>query len=163
MAKSLVLASALASGARGSYGKPAALRGGAGLGVFGPLNFMRSVGQGACAGLLSLIGSMHLLAAWPAENRSISGFLNTDATGVEGLVEASLAGGLPGLIEILGAAALFLSAGRGVGRLIGLMGFLAIVAAHVNGVTHEELWGQAGAVLEYLAQTAEKIQASQAS
>lgn len=159
MAKALLLANAIAGASRAQQGKPAALEGlGSTFNLFG---YGRSIMQGACAGLLTLMGTLHLTEAWPLEQQSIEGLTQIDGTGVEGLIEASLAGGVPGLVEILGAIALFLSAGRGSGRLIGLMGFIAILVGHANGVTHDDLFEHAGELLEFVQNTAQKIQATQ--
>ncbi len=141
---------------RSEFTKPAALT--TGRPIFGSLNFLRSMAQGACAGLLSLLGVMHLTASLPEGEQSFAGLFNafgsvfassalteagTLAPGLEtnlaGAVERILAGGMPGILELMGAAALFLNAGRGMARILGLLGFVAIVAAHANGVTHADL------------------------
>lgn len=159
MPKSLLLANAIAGASRAQYGKPAALQD---MGVeFNLFNYGRAILQGACAGLLTLIGTLHLTEAWPLEQRSIDGISQLDGTGIEGLVEASLAGGVPGMVEVFGAIILFLSAGRGSGRLIGLLGFIAILVGHANGVTHDDLFQHAGELLEFVQNTAQKIQATQ--
>lgn len=141
---------------RGGFSKPAALT--QGRPVFGSLNFVRSMGQGACAGLLMLIGVMHITATLPTGEQSFAGLFagltgsfgsllttpSFDQTGsleagLSGAIENIMAGGAPGILEIMGAIALFLNAGRGMAKIIGLLGFVAIVAAHANGVTHAEL------------------------
>jgi len=164
MVKGLLLANAVAGAARTTYSKPAALndrRSFAGDSIFAPINYIRNLAQGACAGLLTLIGTLHLTAPGAEGQQAAASLTQFDGASLEGLIEASLAGGLPGMIEILGAAALFLSAGRGSGRLIGLLGFIAILVGHANGVTHEDILQQAGELVEFVQQTAQKIQATQ--
>lgn len=123
-------------------GKPAALnatsRGITGT-VFAPINFLRQIGQGACAGLLTFLGATHLIAWFNADETALASIANPGVTDFDGMIQGFAAGGLPGMIEIMGAAALFLNAGRGIGRVVGLMGFVALVMAHANGITHEDL------------------------
>ncbi|MGF1545526.1 MAG: hypothetical protein ACFB00_13705 [Parvularculaceae bacterium] len=130
------------------YEKPAALsagynvRGdayGGGLGrgarrLSSPLSFLRCTAQGACAGLLGVIGGMHLTGALPEQLRSIESIAALDVGGFGALGGSVLGAGLPGVIELVGAAALFLSAGRGLGRILGLMGFAAFIALQAQGV-----------------------------
>ena len=104
-----------------------------------PLGFARSVAQGACAGLLTLLGAIHLAGAIPQENRSVETIMELNGGELESIFGAIAGGGFPGVIEIVGAIALFLNAGRGIGRVLGLLGFVAIAAAHTQGVEHAEM------------------------
>ena len=144
------------------YDRPAALS------AFGPVrsimntfSFARNVGQGACAGLLTLLGSMHLAGAMPAEalaageNRISAGLL-------DGFVETVFsAAGLPGVLEIIGAIALFLAAGRGAGRIIGLLAFIGFATAYANGVNAEEFADLLARVTDFIANAPAAFAASQ--
>ncbi|MEO0399584.1 MAG: hypothetical protein AAF224_09225 [Pseudomonadota bacterium] len=127
------------------FDKPGALsrrRGGfaaAGRSVFGSLNFFKNMGQGACAGLLTLLGATHLTGVMPGNSEAAAPLIGTvDTTTMEGLAASLLVGGLPGILEIIGAIALFLNAGRGAGRILGLLIFVGIAVSHANGVSHTE-------------------------
>ena len=111
-----------------------------------PLGFARSVAQGACAGLLTLLGAIHLAGAVPEENRSLETITELGGGDLDSIFGAIAGGGLPGVVEIVGAIALFLNAGRGIGRVLGLLGFVAIAAAHAQGVEHAEM---ASTLLEF--------------
>ena len=132
-------------------------------GLFAPFNFIRKMGQGACAGLLTLLGATHLAAAFPSEEQAVEGFSAVDGASLEAIVETMFQGGAPGVIEILGAIALFLNAGRGPARLLGLLSFVVIVAAHANGMDHSEMLEKAGELYELARETLIKFQAARAN
>lgn len=159
MAKSYLRAHTIDDAAYAYYSKPDALR--SSFSIFAPVNYLRGIAQGACAGLLTLIGTRHLTAPIVNDGQASNTLAGFDSARIESLVEASLSGGLPGIIEIMGAAALFLSAGRGSGRLLGLLGFVAILIGHTNGITQEDLFQQAGELMQFVQQTAQKIQMAQ--
>ena len=75
----------------------------------------------------------------PQENRSVETITELNGGELESIFGAIAGGGFPGVIEIVGAIALFLNAGRGIGRVLGLLGFVAIAAAHTQGVEHAEM------------------------
>ncbi|MBB5519604.1 hypothetical protein [Amphiplicatus metriothermophilus] len=117
----------------------APVRGG---GVFAPVLFLKNLVQGACAGLLTLLGAMHFSEGLAATNGAAA--LAADAgfsAKMDAIIERLLQGGGPGVIEILGAMALFLSAGRGPARMLGLLGFVAITLAYANGVSEADFVG----------------------
>lgn len=136
--------------ASGRYSKPAALNPSFGIATgAGPVSFVRQLIQGACAGLLTLMAAGHIVAGVESgeiANLSNAGFdLSTLSLAFESYAE----GGLPGALEVIGAAMLFLNAGRGAGRIVGLIGFVAVAVAHANGVGHDDfmatltVWAQA--------------------
>ncbi|MEM6413367.1 MAG: hypothetical protein AAF720_01770 [Pseudomonadota bacterium] len=105
----------------------------------GLIAFFKNMGQGACAGLLTLLGATHLtgvIGSSEAHQQLLASSI--DPTTLQGLTSSMLISGLPGILEIIGAATLFLNAGRGTGRIIGLLAFVAIAVAHANGVSHTE-------------------------
>lgn len=101
------------------------------------VKFGRNVGQGACAGLLTYVGAMHIagslgpdaLAAaqssWPAALRILG--------------QNFASNGFAAPVEIAAAATLFLSAGRGPARLLGLFGFIGFALAYAHGVDRAEM------------------------
>ena len=138
------------------FTKPAALRG-AGGAALAPFNFARQILQGACAGLLTLLGATHLAASVEKGEVVFAPAAGFSAESFRLLLENYAAGGLPGALEIVGAAGLFLNAGRGAGRVIGLLGFVAIAVAHANGLTHEEWFASIGGWSQFLGADATAI------
>ncbi|MEE2692699.1 MAG: hypothetical protein VX640_14280 [Pseudomonadota bacterium] len=97
-----------------------------GAAVFGPLGFLKDLAQGAGAGALTFLGAMKLSAgAAPLT--------------LETVMHRVMQGGAPGAIEIAGAAALFLSAGKGPGRVLGLLAFIVLVSVYANGAESAEV------------------------
>lgn len=119
--KGRVMASNTASGKRGAAALAAA-----------PAGFLIRAAQGAGAGVLTLLGAMRLVEGVGSDA------VNTVMTNanIDNLVEGFLAAGAPGGAEIAAAVALFLNAGRGTGRVFGLLAFVAISAAFANGASH---------------------------
>lgn len=101
--------------------------------VFGPLGFLKDVVQGAGAGALTFLGAMRLSADAAIETSSAS------AVTIGEIGARLMQGGAPGVMEFLAAGALFLSAGKGPGRVVGLLGLIAAVAAYANGAAPEEI------------------------
>lgn len=108
------------------------------MGLFAPFGFIKDITQGACAGLLTLLGALHLTEGVTVETAGLASIANFDAATLDMFTQKMLAGGAPGAIEIVGAAALFLNAGKGWARVIGLMGFIAAAVAYANGVDQAE-------------------------
>ncbi len=99
-------------------------------GVFG---FCKDTAQGACAGLLSLLGASHILA--PSSAAASLGGVQS----ITGLLERAASGGFAGPVELLGATVLFLTARRTIARTIGLLLFIGFMAATVNGYSMQEM------------------------
>lgn len=111
----------------------------AGRSITGGLGFFKNMAQGACAGLLTLLGATHLTGAMQvgaAKPELLAASI--DPTTLQGLAAVFLSGSIPGIMEIMGAIALFLNAGNGMGRIVGLLTFVAIAVAHANGVSPDE-------------------------
>lgn len=128
----------------------------------GPLTGIAAMGkdacQGACAGFLSLIGATHLTSG-----PSVFGEL-TSANGMFDQVWSALAAnGMSGPIELLGGIALFFAARRTVSRTIGLVAFIAFVAAYANGYTLADIAGVASTLLESVAGALDAIPAAESS
>lgn len=119
--------------------------------LFTPALFLKNMAQGACAGLLTLLGAMNISEGVAATNGAAA--LAADAgfsAKMDAIIERLLQGGGPGVIEIVGAMALFLSAGRGPARIIGLLGFVAITIAYANGVSEAEFLNMIESLYERL-------------
>ncbi|GAB4519279.1 MAG: hypothetical protein Kow00133_04900 [Amphiplicatus sp.] len=132
-----------------------------GRGLFAPALFLKDMAQGACAGLLTLLGAMHFSEGLAATNGAAA--LAADAgfsAKMDALIERLLQGGGSGVIEIVGAMALFLSAGRGPARMLGLLGFVAITIAYANGVSEAEFAGLIEGLYERLKGLLAQLQAS---
>lgn len=86
--------------------------------------------QGACAGLLGLLGATHITGA-------PTGFaeIHSNIPMLDSVWGALSAGGLAGPAELLGGIALFFAARRTIARTLGLLAFIAYIAAYVNGFT----------------------------
>lgn len=98
--------------------------------VTAPARFARDTTQGACAGMLTLAGATQLTASGFASDLALaSGVPSLDTLGMQLVM-----GNFTGVLQILGAAALFLSAGRGLGRVLGLLVFVGAATAYFNGV-----------------------------
>ncbi|MEX0644065.1 MAG: hypothetical protein WD076_02060 [Parvularculaceae bacterium] len=117
---------------------PSAKRTGPAALLFAPLGFIRNIAQGACAGLLTLLGAMHFIEGRSFSETTTAPLLAVETGSLQSIAQNLLAGGGPGVVEIIGAVVLFLSAGHGAGRMIGLLGFLALAIAHANGASQAE-------------------------
>ncbi|GJL96169.1 MAG: hypothetical protein DHS20C05_25740 [Hyphococcus sp.] len=109
-----------------------------GLGLNGPLSGLlgklKDTGQGACAGLLSLLGVTHMTSA-----QSGFGSVASEFEGINSLWQNLSANGLAGPVELLGGIVLFFAARRTVSRTIGLLGFVAFATAYANGYSVSEM------------------------
>ena len=101
--------------------------------VFAPLGFIKNIAQGACAGLLTLLGAMHFVEGRTFAETTSAPLLVAEPGSLQAVAQNLLAGGGPGVMEIVGAIILFLNAGRGPGRMLGLLGFVGFAIAHANG------------------------------
>lgn len=119
-------------------------------GVFG---FCKDTAQGACAGLLSLLGASHLLGA-PSSVASVGGVQS-----FSGLLERFATGGFAGPVELIGATVLFLTARRTIARTIGLLLFIGFMAAYVNGYSLAEMLSALSELLRGAAGVLEAIPA----
>lgn len=122
--------------------KPAGEHGGVG-GFFG---FCKDGFQGACSGLLGLLGATHMTGA-PA------GFaqLHSNISWLDTIWSSISAGGLAGPAELLGGAALFFAARRTVARLLGLLAFVAFISAYANGYSASDILSALADVLTQIA------------
>jgi len=132
-------------------------------GLWAPLAFLRNAAQGACAGLLTLLGAMHITEGVAPDGAGLAALTSLDAATLNTITENLLDGGIPGFVEILGAAVLFMNSGRGWAKILGLLGFVAIAAAHANGVDHAEMVEKASDLYELVQSTVHRFQTAQAA
>ena len=135
-------------------------------GLWAPIAFVKNAAQGACAGLLTFLGAMHMTVGFDAEHANgdaLAALTNIDAATLNSVAENLLDGGIPGVIEIIAAAVLFLNAGRGWAKVLGLLGFIAIAFAHANGVSHAEMFEQMTDLYETIQSTVTKFQTASAA
>ena len=94
-------------------------------GLFG---FCKDSIQGACSGLLALLGATHMTG-------TPEGFATLHSTVpiLDRVWDSISAGGIAGPIELIGGIALYFAARRPIARTLGLLGFIAFVVAYMNG------------------------------
>ena len=102
--------------------------------VRGLAGFLFDCSRGACAGLLTLLGGLHIIQGQAAETLT-----SAPATSMAGVLEKFAAGGLTGPIELIAGVALFVTARPGMARLIGLLAFIGFVTAYVQGYNPQEI------------------------
>jgi hypothetical protein len=111
-----------------------------------PMRFAKDTTQGVCAGLLTLAGATQFSGnAISTELTDIFTSGSTEALGAQ-----LVAGNLTGALQIVGAAALFLTAGRGFARVLGLLVFVIAAAAYFNGVSPADVFERSQAVYQAL-------------
>ena len=100
-----------------------------------PMRFTKDAFQGACAGLLTLAGSTQ----FSMSSLSPQSLASIGLPPLETIAMQLVAGNFTALLQIVGAAALFLAAGRGFARVLGLLVFVAGATAYFNGVEAVDL------------------------
>ncbi|MEO1137161.1 MAG: hypothetical protein AAFW68_11250 [Pseudomonadota bacterium] len=116
-----------------------------------PLGFMKNTTQGACAGLLTLAGATQLSAA------NIGGLRLSDWS-LETIGAQLVMGNFTGLLQIIAAAALFITAGRGLARVFGMLLFVAAAVAYFNGVDVQQIVEQSQTIYQALGPAYETFQ-----
>ncbi|MEO1252933.1 MAG: hypothetical protein AAFW81_11390 [Pseudomonadota bacterium] len=127
-------------------------------GVRGLFGFCKDGVQGACAGLLGLLGVTHM-------TNSPAGFadLHSNVPYLDGVWEAVSAGGIAGPMEMIGAIALFFAARRTMARTLGLVAFVAYLAAYANGYSIADMMTALSQLLAFGAQALEPATAHAAA
>lgn len=102
--------------------------------IGGLVGFFKDAVQGACSGLLALLGATHMTGA-------PEGFaeIRSNVPLLDGMWESISAGGLAGPVEMLGGVALFLAARRAIARTCGLLLFIGFVFAYAQGYTLSDI------------------------
>ncbi|MEM8771038.1 MAG: hypothetical protein AAGD92_05230 [Pseudomonadota bacterium] len=123
--------------------------------VMAPAGFAKNTAQGACAGLLTLAGATQFSGAALTPELAT---LFAGGTSIETLGMQLVMGNFTGILQIIGAAALFLTAGRGLGRVLGLMMFVAAATAYFNGIGPSELLARSQEIYQALGPAYETFQ-----
>lgn len=114
--------------------------------IGGILGFGKDLCQGACSGLLGLLGASHMTAG-----QSAFAPLGSSISWLESLWQNLSATGLAGPVELLGGVVLFLAARRTIARTFGLLGFIAFIVAYANGYSIIDMLAVLSSGLELLA------------
>lgn len=119
-----------------------------------PFGFMKDTTQGACAGLLTLAGATQLAGSplGAVSSASLSGW-SIDAVGAQLVM-----GNLTGVLQIIGAAALFITAGKGLARVFGMLLFVAAAVAYFNGVDLQDIVARSQNIYQALGPAYESFQ-----
>jgi hypothetical protein len=116
-------------------------------GFGGPLGSLTGFGvdtaRGACSGLLALIGGVHMTGT--ATSAAVTGAGWQSITSVAEMLSS---GGFAGPAELIGGAALFLTTRRPLARMMGLLAFIAFIAAYANGYSINDMILALSGVLE---------------
>ena len=118
-------------------------------GIGGLFGFCKDGFQGACAGLLGLLGATHMTGA-----PSSFGALHSEVPWIDAVWSSISAGGLAGPAELLGGVVLFFAARRTIARTLGLLLFVGYLWAYVNGLTAVDMLT---GLSELLASAAERL------
>ena len=102
--------------------------------IGGLIGMIKDALQGACSGLLSLLGATHMTGT-PGG----LGTLHSEIDVLDGIWQSISAGGLAGPVELLGGIALFFAARRTISRTAGLLAFIAFIAAYSNGYSVNDM------------------------
>ncbi|MHA7872414.1 MAG: hypothetical protein ACX939_08700 [Hyphococcus sp.] len=123
----------------------------------GVIGAVKDVCQGACSGFLGLLGAKHMTS-------TPEGFTALESNiGMIDVVWKSLStNGLAGPIELLGGLVLFFAARRTLARTLGLVGFIAFIAAYAHGYTLSDMIAALSVLLEKAAHVLQTLQASEA-
>ena len=98
------------------------------------IGFASDAVRGMCAGLLALLGGMHITgAAAPAASYD-AGF-----EPLSGLLQQLSVTGFSGPAELIGGVILFLTARRAIARTLGLLAFIAFLLAYANGYSLSDM------------------------
>jgi len=116
--------------------------------------FCKDTMQGACSGLLSLLGATHI-AEGPAPLVAAGGGIDT----LGGILQSLSVGGIAGPVELLGGIVLFLAARRTIARTLGLLLFIGFIWAYANGY---ELPQMLSIISDLLERAAAALKTSQA-
>lgn len=126
--------------------------------VNGPIGMVKDAMQGACAGLLSFLGAMHLTGVERG-----AGTLRSEIDFLDNIWQSVSVGGLAGPIELLGGAALFFAARRTISRTLGLLLFVGFIAAYANGYSAADMLNALSGLLQGAAGVLDSILVSESA
>ncbi len=109
----------------------------------GLMGFAKDSVQGSCSGLLALLGASHMTGA-PGGFATIGSEVGT----LGAFWQSLSATGLTGPVELLAGVILFFAARRTIARTLGLVAFVAFIAAYANGYSTSDMLGVLASLLE---------------
>ncbi len=109
----------------------------------GLIGFIKDAIQGSCSGLLTLVGVSQLSGA-------SGGFatVGSEIESLDGLWQTLSTTGLAGPVELFAGVVLFFAARRTIARTLGLLVFIAGVAAYAQGYTATDMLSALSWLLE---------------
>ena len=96
--------------------------------IGGLIGFFMDAMRGACSGLLTLLGGMHMTGTAQSVMPTGNGFES-----LAGVLQQMSMNGLAGPVEIIGGIVLFLTTRRAIARMLGLLAFIGFAVALANG------------------------------
>lgn len=102
-----------------------------------PASFIKNILQGALAGLMTFFSAIQFSGG--STIVPTGDFASELPASVSTALSGLPAGAMTGVIGVIGAAILFMNAGRGLGRTLGLAAFIVLATAYANGANGEDL------------------------
>jgi len=99
------------------------------------IGFIMDAVRGACAGLLMLLGGAHVMGGIGEKTPAATQGWDAFAAIAQHFSMNGSMNGFAGAADLIGGAALFLTARRAVARTIGVLAFIALLAAYAQGYT----------------------------
>ena len=117
----------------------------------GPFTVLRKAAQGAGAGFLVLSGLGALTPESAGVAKAAPSLASFDLTNFDGLTSALFSGAFNDPLQIIGAALVFIAAGRCIARFFGLAAALLVFFLYIKGASVGDLAVLAGSVAERFA------------
>ena len=121
------------------------------------VGFVMDATRGACAGLLTLLGGIHMTGSVNAQQISMPAGLEPFAA----MVQQFSMNGFSGPAELIGGIVLFLTARRAIARTLGILAFIGLLFAYSQGYSLVDIASYVWAVLGAAAEAATQAAATQ--
>lgn len=121
------------------------------------VGFFMDATRGACAGLLTLLGGIHMTGSATAQPIAAPAGLEPFAA----MVQQFSMNGFSGPAELIGGIVLFLTARRAIARTLGLMAFIGLLVAYSQGYSFADIASYIWSVLGAAAEAANQAAVSQ--
>ena len=121
------------------------------------VGFAMDATRGACAGLLTLLGGIHMTGSVNAQQISMPAGLEPFAA----MVQQFSMNGFSGPAELIGGIVLFLTARRAIARTLGILAFIGLLFAYSQGYSLVDIASYVWAVLGAAAEAATQAAATQ--
>lgn len=126
--------------------------------VRGLMGMFKDATQGACSGLLSFLGAMHITGV-----ETGVGTLRSEIGFLDDIWQSVSAGGMAGPVELFAGAALFFAARRTISRTLGLLLFVGFIAAYANGYSAADMLKTLSNLLQTAAGALDSLPAAQSA